>query len=373
MRNSSLRFLESLSNAAGPTGFERLPALLTRKYIEKHCDEITNDKLGSLIFKKKGTRKDPVILLPGHADEIGFIISGVHKSGFLKFYPLGGWPDQVLLAQRVEIMTQKGLVPGFIAAKPIHLMNAEERTKSVKLEDMFIDVGCSNEEEVEAMGIRVGDAAVPDPKFATITKTVFKDGRKAGKATLATGKALDNRAGLFLAAEVVRRLSQEKISHPNTVVGAATAQEEVGLRGATTTGYLVNPDVCLTLDVAIAGDVPGIKKHQAASGLSSGVSICTFDKSLVPNQPLKELVVETAKRHKIPHVLTTMNFGGTDSGAVHKTREGCPSIYLGVATRHIHSHVGILDLADLDHCVELLIQIVKRLDAKTVASLTEIK
>ena len=225
VNKTALRFFEALSNAAGPTGFEREPARLARKYVEPFCDEVASDKLGSLIFRKTGTRKKPVVLLPGHADEIGFIVSGIHKTGFLTFNPLGGWPDQVLLAQRVQVLTKKGPIPGLIAAKPIHLMTQEERGKLVKKDKMFIDVGCANREEAAEMGVRVGDAVVPDSRFSTVSKTVFKKGKKAGKATLAVGKAFDNRAGLFVACEVLRRLAREKIAHPNTVVGAALARQ----------------------------------------------------------------------------------------------------------------------------------------------------
>lgn len=372
MKKSSLKFFESLCNAPGPTGFEREPVRLARHYVESHCDEVTCDKLGSLIFRKVGKPKGPVIFLPGHADEIGLLVSGIdEKTGFLTFLPLGGWPDQVLMAQRVRIMTRHGMIPGVIAAKPIHLMTAEERTKLVPKEKMFIDIGSSNPEEAAATGVRVGDAIVPDSTFSLIEKKVFKDKKEAGTATLAMGRAFDNRAGLFVVAETVRRLAEEKIKHPNIVVGAATTQEEVGLRGATTAGYKVDPDVCIALDVDLAGDVPGIAKHEAPSRLGGGVSIITYDRSLIPNQALKELVIATAEAERIPFTLSAVA-GGEDAGAVHKTREGCPSLCLGIPTRHIHSHVGLLDLADVDHCVNLLIAVIKRLDAKTVASFTAI-
>ena len=372
MKKSSLQFFEKLCNAPGPSGFEREPARLVRRYIEPHCDEIACDKLGSLIFRKVGTPKGPVVFLPGHADEIGFLVSGIDQAtGFLTFVPLGGWPDQVLMAQRVHVMTRKGMVPGVIAAKPIHLMTTEERTKLVPKEKMFMDIGCSNPEEAVAMGVRVGDAIVPDSTFSLIEKKVFKEKKEAGTATLAMGRAFDNRAGLFVAAEVVRRLHEEKIKHPNVLLGAATSQEEVGLRGATTSGYKADPDVCIALDVDLAGDVPGIAKHEAPSRLGGGVSILTYDRSLIPNQGLKELVIATAEEEKIPFTLSAVA-GGEDAGAVHKTREGCPSICLGIPTRHIHSHVGILDLADVDRCVALVIAVLKRLDAKTVASFTAI-
>jgi putative aminopeptidase FrvX len=370
MRKASLKFLQELCDAPGVPGFEREATLLTKGYIEKSCDEIKTDKLGSMAFIKRGARKAPVVFLPGHADEIGFLVSGIHSSGFLRFQPLGGWPDQVLLSQRVHVVTKKGVLAGVVASKPPHLMKEDERGKLLKKDRMYIDIGCCNKKEVEAMGVRVGDPIVPDSKFTTITKTVYKDGKKKGKATLAMGKAFDDRAGLFVAVEVLRRLAADGIKHPNTVVAAATTMEEVGLRGATTSGYMVNPDVCLAMDVGLAGDVPGIDRTVANTGLGTGVSITCYDGGLIPNQPLKELVIKTAEEEKIPHVLTVLAGGTTDGAAVSKLREGCPSIYFGIPTRHIHSHVGLLDLSDLDACVDLAVAVVKKLDAKTVASFT---
>jgi len=271
-------------------------------------------------------------------------------------------------------MTRKnGLIPGVIAAKPIHLMSPDERKQLVTKDKMFIDIGCANPDEVEAMGVRVGDAVVPVSRFSVIEKTAYKDGKKDGKRQIGMSRAFDNRAGLFVVSEVVRRLAEEKIKHPNTVVGAATTQEEVGLRGATTAGYKVQPDVCMALDVNIAGDCPGIEEHEANSSMGSGVSICTYDKSMIPNQNLKELVIETAEEEKIPYTLTSTSGGGQDGGAVHKVREGCPTIYLGVPTRHIHSHVGMADLEDMQRMIDLVLALVKKMDAKTVASLTEVK
>jgi len=178
--------------------------------------------------------------------------------------------------------------------------------------------------------------------------------------------------GAAKAAEVVRRLKQEKIPHPNRVVGAATVQEEVGLRGATTAGWLAEPDVVLALEVDIAGDVPGIEPHQAPAVMGKGPSIVTFDASMIPNQALKELVIATAEEKGIPYQLSTVVRGGTDGGAIHKLRSGCPGLVVGVPTRHIHSHVGMLSLGDIDNCVALLVEVSKKLDRPTVDGLTRV-
>ncbi|TFG70022.1 MAG: M42 family peptidase, partial [Methanomassiliicoccus sp.] len=319
-----------------------------------------------------GSAEKPVVLLPGHVDEVGFMVSSINKAGFLTFNPLGGWFDQVLLGQRVKVKTAKGIIPGIIAAKPPHLLSAEERGKVVTKDKMFIDIGASNEDEAKEMGVRLGNPIMPDSCFSTIEKRIFKDGKKKGSDTIAIGKAFDDRIGTFIAAEVVRTLSVQKIKHPNTVVGAATTQEEVGLRGARTTAHVVNPDVCLTLEVDIAGDVPGIEMSEAPTKMGLGPSITTYDSSMIPNQELLEFVLSTADRSKIPYQLSQIARGGTDAGIIHISNAGCPSLVIGVPTRHIHAHAGLLSLSDTENAIKLLVEVIKKMDRKKVDSFTEI-
>lgn len=370
MEKDSAVFFEKLTNCFGPSGFEREALKIMREYVKPYADKVSMDKLGSLLFEKKGTSDAPVVLLPGHVDEVGYIVSSINKQGFITFNPLGGWFDQTLLGQRVNIRTSKGDVHGVIAAKPPHLLSEEERSKVVKKEHMFIDVGASNEEEVKSMGIRIGNPAVPVSLFSTFDKKKFKDGKSKGNETICFGKAFDDRVGAFAAAEVVRILAEKKIKHPNKVIGAATVQEEVGLRGARTTGYVTKPDVCITLEVDISGDVPGIEPHQAPTKMGDGPSITTYDGSMIPNADLVEFLMSVADKGKIPYQLSQIARGGTDAGIIHLSHAGCPSIVLSVPTRHIHSHVGLFSMNDLDNCVKLVVEAVKRLDKKTVDGFT---
>lgn len=374
MKDESKKLLERLCNSFGPSGFERESIKLTRDYIESYCDEIHFDKLGSLLFTKRGSSDKPVILLPGHIDEIGFVISGINDKGFLTFNTVGGWFDQVLLGQRVLVRTKAGEIQGIIAAKPPHLLHPDERNKVIEKSQMFIDIGCSNKKEAEALGIRIGDPVVPFSTFSTFQKTAFeiKNGKEEEKGTveLAMGKAFDDRVGVFIATEVIRRLNEDQIDHPNTVIGAATIQEEVGARGARTTAWLAEPDVCITLEVDVAGDVPGVEPQQAQAVLGKGPAILTYDASMIPNQPLKEFVIEIAEKHNIPYQLSSVARGGTDAGAIHVTRLGCPSIVFGVPTRHIHSHVGLLCLDDIENCIQLVLNTVKELDENIVKGFT---
>jgi putative aminopeptidase FrvX len=347
-----------------------MPIQLIKDYVKPYANKTYSDKMGNLFFEKIGREKGPSILIPGHVDEIGFLVTSINPLGFLTFNPLGGWFDQVLLGQRVQVMGSKGMVRGVIATKPPHIMDIEERKKVVTKEKMFIDVGASNKEEVQAMGVRIGDAIVPESNFFSVDKKAFKDGKETGQRQIIFGKAFDNRVSAFIAAEVVKRLTVEKVPHQNKVIGAATVQEEVGARGARTAANLVKPDVAIVLDVDIAGDVPGIEPHQAPARMGEGVAITVFDASMIPNQELKEIVIGLCEKNKIPYQLTHVAMGGTDGGPIHMSNIGIPSIAVGVPTRHIHSHVGVIDTTDIESTLRLVIELIKSLDMKTVEGLT---
>ena len=345
--------------AFGPSGFEREVSALSKEYMGPYADEVVADKLGTVTFVARGSADRPRVLLAGHVDEVGFIVSSITDEGFLTFNPLGGWWSQVLLGQRVVIRTGKGDVHGVIAAKPPHILPEEERKKVVERKDMFIDIGATSKEEAEETGVKIGDAAVPWSPFS-----IIQSGR------VAMGKAFDDRIGAFILMEAIRRIKEKGIAHPNTVYGAATVQEEVGLRGAQTISHVVDPDVALVLEVDIAGDIPGIKPQEAPTKMGKGPSLVTFDRSMIPNQPLKEFIIEVAKQTQIPLQLSQMYGGGTDAGRIHISRAGCPTAVISVPTRHIHSHIGLLSLKDTENAVRLVIELVKRLDTETVEGFT---
>src|SRR5512137_1538548 len=201
MDEKALGFLEKLCNSPGPSGFEGSPIRLIKEYVKPFADSSHTDRMGNLFFEKTGKKGGPTILIPGHVDEIGFMVSSINPLGYLTFNQLGGWFDQVLLGQRVQVMGSKGMVRGVIACKPPHVMDLEERKKVVTKDKMFIDVGASNKDEAQAMGIRIGDAVAPDSDFFCIKKKAFKEGKEVGERQIIFGKAFDNRVSAFLAAE----------------------------------------------------------------------------------------------------------------------------------------------------------------------------
>lgn len=363
MEEASLELLKELSESFGPSGFERETASIVKREAQKYADEITFDKLGSVIARKRGASDSPKILLAGHMDEVGFVVTGIdEQAGFVTFNQLGSWFDQVLLGHRVTIRTVRGDVPGVIAAKPPHLLSPEEREKVVKKDSMFIDVGSTSREMTEKeLGVRIGDPVAPHEAFTTTRK---------GK--IAIGKAFDDRVGTFVGLEVLRRLKTVGKGHPNTVYFAGTVQEEVGLRGASTVGNVVEPDLAFALEVDIAGDVPGIKKSEAPSRIGKGPSVLAYDATMIPNQAFKQFVIDTAEMGGIPYQLSVVAAGGTDAGKFHVVNAGAPAIVISVPTRHVHSHAAVVDLSDIDNTVKLVLALVRRLDEATVKGFTQV-
>ena len=347
--------LKELTEAPGVSGYESGVREVVRRHFGP-LGELSQDKLGSLICRKRGSQDQPRVVLAGHMDEIGFLVKLITKEGFVRFTPLGGWFDQVLLAQRVHIKTSRGDLLGTIGAKPPHLLSAEERKKMVERKDMFIDIGATSQKEVEDAGVRIGDPIVPVSEFAILNPKTY------------LSKALDDRVGVALTIQVLKQLLTNE--HPNTVYAAATVQEEVGTRGATTSVELVNPDVAIVLEVDIAGDTPGIKPEESSIKLGGGPTLLAYDARMIPNLKLRDLVIDTAKKLNIPLQISAMEGGATDGGPIHLHKSGVPTVVLAVPTRHIHSHSAILHRDDFDRTVDLLTAVIQKLDKKTVAGLT---
>jgi putative aminopeptidase FrvX len=351
--------LKRLSEAHGVSGYEREIREVIKEYLEPYATTLSQDRLGSIIAERVGISSGPRIMLAGHMDEIGFMVKSVTSDGFIRFIPLGGWFDQVLLSQRVVVKGSRGDVPGVIGSKPPHLLTDEERKKVVEKKDMFIDVGASSlEEATEAFGIQPGDPVVPASNFEVL---------KNGKSYLA--KAWDDRVGCAIFIDVFKRLSAT--SHPNKVYAVGTVQEEVGLRGAETSVHVINPDVAFALEAGIANDVPGSDKETVLERIGKGPVVLIYDRSLVPNIELRNLVTDTAKSLGIPYQLDVMERGATDAGKIHLHDKGVPSLVIAVPTRYVHSHASLIHRDDYDHTVALVTEVIKKLDADTVADLTK--
>ena len=358
IRRESVKLLRELTEAAGVPGYEGEVRDVIRRHLTKICS-IEQDRLGSIVCERKGRRASPKVMIPGHMDEIGFMVKLVTDEGFVRFSPLGGWWSHVLLAQRVVIKTARGEVPGVIGCKPPHILSDDERKKLVEKKDMYIDVGAESKKQAEEeLGVTVGDPIIPVCPFTEL----------APKGLL-LGKAFDDRVGCALFVDAIKRLA--KPGHPNTVYGVGTVQEEVGTRGAHTAAHLIEPDVCIVAEVGIAGDVPGVKPEDIQGGLGKGPQICVLDGGMIPNLKLRDLIIDVAKRKKIPYQLMLLERGATDGAPIHKHGTGVPTVYIGVPARHIHSHAGVIHGTDYENTVRLLVSVVQRLNAKTVADLVK--
>lgn len=349
-----MRLLRDITNAPGVPGFEKPVRDVIRRYLDGRA-EIELDGLGSIICRKPGESARPRLMLAGHLDEIGFMVTAITKEGFLRFQTLGGWWPQVMLAQRVMVRTRKGDVLGVTGSKPPHILTDDERKKMVEPKDMFIDVGAASAEEArEGFGIRPGDPVVPASELVPMSNP---------KQLLA--KAWDNRVGCALFVEVIDRL--QGTGHPNTVYGVGTAQEEVGLRGATTSAHLVDPDVGFALESAIAGDMPGVKETEAQAKLGGGPVILIYDASMIGHHKLRDFVADTAAEVGVPVQYDAMARGGTDAGRIHINRGGVPSLCIAVPCRYVHSHASIINLDDYENTVRLMVAVAQRLDSTVAA------
>lgn len=347
-----LDLMRELTEATGLPGFEaEVRSLLERKLTS--LADLERDNLGSLIARKVGDPNGPKIMLAGHMDEIGFVVTGITEQGFLRFQTLGGWWEQVMLAQRVTVKTRNGDLPGVIGSKPPHVLQPDERKKMVEKRDMFIDIGVQSYSDAIEKGVAPGDPVVPVCPF-----TVMANDRYL------MAKAWDNRFGCAVVVDVIKSL--QKLAHPNVFYGVATVQEEVGLRGATTSAYAIQPDIGFALDVSIAGDTPGMKPNEATAQLGKGPVVMLYDASMVPHVGLRNFVIDVAKEEGIPLQFDAMSGGGTDAGRIHLQGRGVPSLVLSVATRYIHSHASIIHRDDYAAVVRLVTALVQRLDRSVV-------
>jgi putative aminopeptidase FrvX len=329
--------LEKLSNACGVTGRENEVKDLMIQLLKPYADEIQVDKMENVIAIKKGNAKAPKIMLAAHMDEVGLMVKTITKDGFLQFSKMGGIDDRILPAQKVAVYTKKGIYPGIIGSKPPHIQKEEERKKIITYDDLFIDVGAENKEDATSLGISIGDPVAFDIKYV-----------KLGKDAV-IGKAFDNRAGCITMIETLKLLKQTEC----TVCAVGTVQEEVGLRGAATAAFGVDPDLAIALDVTIAGDVPGVREFDTSVKMGKGPALTISDSGLITHPKVLRWLIETAEKEKIPFQIESGLLGSTDAARISITRQGIPSGNVSIATRYIHSPVGMLNLKDIENAAKL--------------------
>jgi len=348
----SIALLERLTQADGVPGFEDEVRQVVVERLSKHGTLIP-DRMGGIVCRREGTSERPHVSLDCHLDEIGFIIQHVTPGGFLKFLPLGGWWNHILPAQRVRVHGSAGEVLGVIGSTPPHFLPAERRSQVLDVKDMFIDVGSSSREETESWGLRPGSWAVPYSPFTRLRNE-----------KLLLSKAFDNRAGCALCIETVERSE----NHPNTLFACGSVQEEVGLRGASATATIADPDVAIVLEGPPADDTPGFNLDESQGALGRGVQIRAYDPSMIANPRLVEFTIGVAKAAGIAHQVTVRSSGGTNAGRIHTHGRGVPSVVLGVPSRYIHAHTSVVAIDDYLAALRLSLELVRRLDEAAVRS-----
>jgi putative aminopeptidase FrvX len=335
--------LKKLSNAHGVSGSEGSVYEVIKKELKGYTDEIREDPMGNLVAVKKGGKFS--VMLAAHMDEIGLMVKYIDEKGFIRFVTLGGWFAPTLYNQRVIFHGTRGNVTGVIGGKPPHLMEEEERKKGVKTDDMFADVGAKNPDEVKGLGIEIGTPVTIDREFAELANDRV------------TGKAFDNRAGVALLIKTLQELDS-----PHTIYGVFTVQEEVGLKGARTSAYALDPDCAIATDVTIPGDHPGIEKKDAGLEMGKGPSITIVDSSgrgLIASRSMVKWLRDCAEKNDIPVQMEVGSGGTTDATAIHLTKSGIPSTTLSIPTRYIHSPVEVLDIQDIRSGIRLLVEALK--------------
>jgi len=351
MEDRSFQFLKRLLDAPGPSGFETLAARVWRAEAETISDRVVTDVQGNTLATVGGG--GPRVMLAGHIDEIGVMVTHVDDDGYLYIDGIGGWDPQVLVGQRIRFLTRKGEVVGVVGKKPIHLMKTEEKEKSVKLSELWVDVGVRARADAEGRGIRVGDPGVVDAGMLEL-----------GNGMIAS-RAVDNRVGAFVVLEVLRAL-REGGDHAAEVTAVATTQEEIGSNGggARTAAFGLDPQVALAVDLTFASDAPGVEKnqvgeHKLGSGPVLGRGSATHDMVF-------ERLAETAEREGIPYTIqANPRHTSTDADAVYLQRAGVPTAVISVPNRYMHSPNEIVALEDVDATIRLMAAFCRGLDADT--------
>lgn len=355
MNDKTLELFKTLTELPGAPGNEHFVRKFMREELAKNSDELIQDKLGSIFGVKQGDENGPTIMVAGHMDEVGFMVTSITKNGMIRFQTLGGWWSQVLLAQRVQIITENGPVIGVIGSIPPHLLDDNQKNKPMDIKNMLIDIGADDKEDAEKIGIKPGQSILPICPF-----TVMANEKKI------LAKAWDNRYGCGLAIELLEEVKNEKL--PNILYSGATVQEEVGLRGAQTAANMIKPDLFFALDASPANDMTGDKNE--FGHLGKGTLLRILDRSMVTHRGMREFVLDMAETHNIPYQYFVSQ-GGTDAGKVHLANEGIPSAVIGICSRYIHTHASIIHVDDYLAAKELIVKLVKACDRTTVETILQ--
>ncbi len=349
--------LQRLADAPGPPGAEEaVRAIMAGEMKPLATAAIRYDGMGSVIAQQGAS--GPRIMIDAHMDELGGMVRRVSANGFLTMQMLGGWLDQALVDQRWTVIGSKGPVHAVTGIRDIHIVAPEERTRVFARESLFLDIGAKDAAEAAAMGVEPGDPVVPDAPFTVMN----------GSDNY-LGKGWDDRIGCAVLVEAMRRTA--KMPHANQLFYVATTQEEVGLRGARTAAETVKPDIGIAIEGGITGDTSGARPEETQVKLGAGPGMFLYDSSTIANRKMVALVKGTAKEKGVPLQLDLVQGYGDDSAEMQTAGGGAPTVNLVVPVRYTHAHNGIVNRKDFDRTVDLVVEILVRMDAKTVEGLRD--
>jgi endoglucanase len=347
--------LRRLADAPGPPGFEEPVRKIMVDAMKPYASSIRFDGLGSIIAAQGAT--GPRIMVDVHMDELGGVVRRVTPQGLLTMQMLGGWLDQALVDQRWIIIGSKGPVRAVTGIRDAHYATADERARVYARDSLFLDVGARSEAEARSMRIEPGDPIVPDAPLAILN----------GPDNY-LGKAWDDRVGCAVVIEAMRRLAS--VPHPNQILWAITAQEEIGLRGAHTAADLIKPEIGIAIEAGVTADVNG-RLEESQERLGGGPGLFLYNNSELPSRKFVRFVRDTAAAQKLPLQFDLVVGYGDDSAEIQKSNVGVPTVCLLVPVRYTHAHNGIMNRRDFDQTVDLLVAILQKLDATTVQSIRD--
>ena len=348
-----ISFLERLLDAPGPSGFEVRAARVWREEAQTFASNVKVDVSGNS-FATVNPDGGPSVMLAGHIDEIGMQITHIDEEGFLYIDEIGGWDPQVLVGQRVTVMSRDGDVPGVVGKKAIHLIQPEDRSKASKTRQLWVDVGADDREGTAALGIRVGDPMV-------IAQGMV---RLAGDRI--ASRAIDDRIGAFVVLEAIRMLAADPEPALAAATAVATVQEEIGFQGggARTSAYSVDPDVAIVVDVTFSTDVPDIEKKELGEHELGGGPV--LSRGSAAHNEVFEVLAQVAQEEGIPYTIqASPKATRTDADGIHLTRHGVPTGLVSVPNRYMHSPNEVVSIEDLFHTASLIAAFIRRLGPET--------
>ncbi len=332
-----LQLLGQLSEASGVPGREERVRDLLRPHLERLFDEAATDAMGNLIAVKKNPGK-PRVLIAAHIDEIGFYVKHIDERGFIRVQNVGGFDMRNLLARRVKVLARGGELTGLMnpSGRPIHIAKEEDKKKVPEMNEFMIDLGLPGPQVREL--VRIGDPVTLVAAFSEIGDCV-------------SGKCLDNRVAAWVVIEAMKKLKTANYE----IILACTVQEEVGLRGAGPAAFAVNPDIAVALDTTLCVDTPGVPEDERVTQQGAGVAIKILDSSSISNRELVDAFAAAADARGVKYQFSVLPRGGTDAGAMQRSREGIKTVTLAVPTRYIHTVTEMIHKDDLQSAIDMLV------------------